>query len=77
MLNGIDTKSRPVAPEEFLYKQTLIEDYSEILKNDPFYNPNLALNNEQFHGFRSFPVEEQIPELATIPEKYRDRTDFT
>ncbi|MCX5634372.1 MAG: glycosyltransferase [Planctomycetota bacterium] len=65
-----ETKTRPVNIEEFVYKQRLGSDYAEILNRDPFYNPNLALNNEQFHGFREFPVENQIQELANIPEWY-------
>lgn len=67
-----ETKTRPVNSEELVYKLRLASDYVEIINCDPFYNPNLALDNEQFHGFRPFPVEEQIPELATIPEEYRD-----
>lgn len=62
-----ESKTRPITPEELDYQKRLIDDYSEILRNDPFYNPNLSLNNEQFHGFRVFPVEEQIPELANMP----------
>jgi GT2 family glycosyltransferase len=64
-----ETKTRPVNSEEPAYKQRLVSDYAEILNRDPFYNPNLALNNEQFRGFRQFPVEEQIPELANMPEE--------
>lgn len=70
-----ETKTRPVVAEDFLFKKRLVDDYSEILKNDPFYNPNLSLNNEQFCGFRPFPVEDQIPELANMSEDYRDGTD--
>jgi GT2 family glycosyltransferase len=70
-----ETRTRPVVTEEFFFKKRLVEDYSEILKNDPFYNPKLALNNVRFCGFRPFPVEEQIPELANLPEDYRDGTD--
>lgn len=61
-----ESKTRPITPEELDYQKRLIDDYSEILRNDPFYNPNLALDNEQFRGFRPFPVEQQIPELAGI-----------
>jgi GT2 family glycosyltransferase len=61
-----ETKTRPVNPEEFFYKQRLASDYAEILNSDPFYNPNLTLGNEQFHGYRSFPIEKQIPELRDI-----------
>ena len=64
-----ETKTRAIDPKEMLYRQRLVDDYSEILNNDPFYNPNLALNNEKFRGFRRFPVEDQIPELANLPEE--------
>jgi GT2 family glycosyltransferase len=63
-----ETKTRPVNPEELVYRQRLVSDYSEILNRDSFYNPNLALNNEQFRGFRRFPVEEQIPEFVNMSE---------
>ncbi len=63
-----ESKTRTIDPKEALYRQRLVDDYSEILNHDPFYNPNLALDNEQFRGFRSFPVEEQIPELADYPK---------
>lgn len=61
-----ESKTRPITPEELDYRKKLTDDYSEILNNDPFYNPNLALNNEQFCGFRQFSVEEQIPELGHV-----------
>jgi len=64
-----ETKTRTVNSEELIYKQNLISDYAELLNCDPFYNPNLTLNNEQFHGFRLFPVEDQIPELADMPKE--------
>ncbi len=63
-----ETKTRPVKLEELVYKQRLVSDYAEILNRDPFYNPNLALNNEQFREYRQLPIEDQIPELADIPE---------
>jgi hypothetical protein len=65
-----ETRTRPVNFEESVYKQRLVSDYAEILQYDPFYNPNLALNNEQFHGLRAFPVEEQIPELTNMPKEF-------
>jgi len=65
-----ESLTRPVNELEILFQQRLKEDYGHILYKDPFYNPNLALNNEQFHGFRQFPVEEQIPELADMPKKH-------
>jgi GT2 family glycosyltransferase len=61
-----ETMSRFVNIEMLTSKQTLITDYSEVLDKDPFYNPNLALNNEQFRGFRPFPIEKQISELTSI-----------
>jgi GT2 family glycosyltransferase len=67
-----ETKTRPIDPQELFYKQSLQSDYAEILNYDPFYNPNLSLGNEQFRGFREFPVEDQIPELADSPGDHRD-----
>ena len=64
-----ETKTRAIDPKELLYRQRLVDDYSKILNNDPFYSPNLALNNEQFRGLRQFSIEDQIPELANIPEE--------
>jgi GT2 family glycosyltransferase len=68
-----ESLTRPIT-EELTYRDRLANDYRELLQADPFYNPNLSLDNEQFRGFRAFPVEEQIPELANMPEQYRDRT---
>ncbi|MDD5457830.1 MAG: glycosyltransferase [Phycisphaerae bacterium] len=64
-----ETKTRPVQPEDWAYKKRLRDDYAEILNSDPFYNPNLSLSNEQFRGFRAFPIEKQIPELSNIIEE--------
>jgi len=64
-----ESKTRFVSKDELSYRRRLTEDYPEMLFADPFYNPNLALNNEQFRGFRQFLVEEQIPELADMPEE--------
>jgi GT2 family glycosyltransferase len=61
-----ESKTRPITREELDYRERLMDDYSDILGSDPFYNPNLALDNEQFHGFREFPVEKQIPELSNV-----------
>jgi len=63
-----ESGTRPITPDVFDYEKKLWEDYAEILKNDPFYNPNLAIDNEQFSGFRPFPVEEQIAELRGIQQ---------
>lgn len=45
--------------------RNLQQDYPEMFMNDPFYNPNLSLDNECFLGYRNFPLEKQIPELLT------------
>jgi O-antigen biosynthesis protein len=58
-----ESKTRCLDPKEMEYQQRIKDDYSDILNKDPFYNPNLSLDNEQFLGFRSFLVEEQIVEL--------------
>ena len=63
-----ESKTRPIIAEDFDYKKIFMDEYSDILKNDPFYNPNLSLDNQQFIGCRPFPVEEQIPELAGLSE---------
>ena len=70
MVKGIhyETLTRPINELEILFQQRLKEDYGHILYKDPFYNPNLALDNEQFRGYRRFPIEDQIPELADMPE---------
>lgn len=62
-----ESKTRPITKDEYVFRQRLAEDHREILLSDSFYNPNLTLHNEQFKGFRPFPVEEQIPELANMP----------
>jgi GT2 family glycosyltransferase len=61
-----ESKTRPITSEELNYRKRLVDDYSEILMNDPFYNPNLALDNEQFRGCRPFHLEDQIPELCHV-----------
>ncbi len=61
-----ETQTRDVTEDEFLFRQRFSQDYRDIQNNDPFYNPNLSLNNEQFHGYRPFPLEEQIPELSEL-----------
>jgi len=61
-----ETKTRLVTLEELDYQRRLMDDYSEILGSDPFYNPNLALDNEQFQGFREYPLERQISELCHV-----------
>lgn len=64
-----ESQTRFVSENELSYRKNIVEDHGKILNCDPFYNPNLALNNEQFHGYRPFPVTEQIPELANMPEE--------
>ena len=61
-----ESKTRLITKEELIYQKRLKEDYSNILDKDPFYNPNLSLDNEQFRGFRPFPVEKQIIELCAL-----------
>jgi len=61
-----ESKTRSITTEELVYQRRLRDDYAEILSKDPFYNPNLSLDNEQFKGFRAFPIEEQIPELRCV-----------
>jgi hypothetical protein len=61
-----ESKTRPITSEELVYQQRIKKDYSEILSKDPFYNPNLSLDNEQFNGFRPFPIEKQISELRSL-----------
>jgi hypothetical protein len=43
--------------QEHTYLAQLREDYPEVFKNDPFYNPNLSLDSEWFLGYRDFPIE--------------------
>lgn len=60
-----ESGTRRLTEEELSCKRKLVDDYAALLQRDPFYNPNLSLDNEQFHGFRAFPVEEQIAELRS------------
>lgn len=60
-----ESKTRPITAEEAAYRQRVAVDYRQYLENDPFYNPNLSLNNECFEGYRDFPPEAQLPELRT------------
>ena len=59
--------ARSITEQEVYYKEKFVSLYSEELSNDPFYNPNLSLDSEQFMGFRAFPLEKQIPELRVVP----------
>ena len=63
-----ESRTRPIKAKEHEYRKKLKEDYIEILSKDPFYNPNLSLNNQTFYGLRDFPVGEQIPGLAKFRE---------
>jgi GT2 family glycosyltransferase/glycosyltransferase involved in cell wall biosynthesis len=65
-----ELKSRPITKDEMVFRQRLAQDHNRILNNDPFYNPNLSLSNEQFRGFREFPVEYQIQELSTFIQQF-------
>jgi len=47
------------------FERRLRADWPDQWAKDPFYNPNLALNNERFAGFREFPVEEQLAFLRS------------
>ena len=47
------------------FERRLKSDWGDVLQNDPFYNPNLARDNEQFIGLREFPVESQMPFLRS------------
>jgi O-antigen biosynthesis protein len=67
-----ELKSRPITEDELVFRKRLAEDYYHILNNDPFYNLNLSLSNEQFCGFRTFPVEKQIPELSNLIQQSQD-----
>jgi hypothetical protein len=58
-----ESKTRPITAQELRCRDRIIAEYGLILLNDPFYNPNLSLNNELFTGYREFPVDEQIPQL--------------
>ena len=64
-----ETKTRFVSSrQETTYLKCFVEDYADLVKNDPFYNPNLSLQNEQFCGYRPFPVTDQIPDLMDMPQ---------
>jgi GT2 family glycosyltransferase len=64
-----ECKTRPITEDELIFRKRLAEDHCHMLNNDPFYNLNLSLDNEQFHGFRPFPIEEQIPELCHVKKQ--------
>lgn len=61
-----ESKSRPITTDEFVFQKRLVEEHLELLQSDRFYNPNLTLENEQFAGFRDYPVELQFPELVNF-----------
>lgn len=61
-----ECRTRPITTDEIIFRQRLSDDHPEILAADPFYNRNLSLKNEQFVGFRPFPVEMQIPQLLDL-----------
>lgn len=64
-----ESKTHPIKAEEHKYREIFRKEYYGILQNDPFYNPNLSLDNQVFEGFRAFSPEEQIPELAEFDKK--------
>ena len=62
------SKSRPIHLEtEAVYVQAIKAKWGLELLNDRFHNPNLALDNEQFSGYRPFPV--QMPPY--VPNRLR------
>jgi len=61
-----ESATRQISSAQFVYQRRLVEQYGHLLCSDPFYNPNLALDNEQFSGCRAFPVTEQIPDLSAV-----------
>jgi GT2 family glycosyltransferase len=63
-----ESRTRLITTKELIYRDRLRQDYPETLNRDPFYNPNLSLDNEQFKGYRPFPIEEELLELSTIQE---------
>jgi GT2 family glycosyltransferase len=64
-----ESRTRPIKAREHEYRKRFKEDYCKILLNDPFYNPNLSLNNRTFYGLRDFPITDQIPILAKFGKK--------
>jgi O-antigen biosynthesis protein len=64
-----ESKTRPVERNEIEFQKRIKSDYSDIFYSDPFYNPNLSLDNEQFRGFRPFPVKDQIVEFKDLENK--------
>jgi GT2 family glycosyltransferase len=59
-------KFRSENSENKLYLIQLRRDWPELFSSDPFFNPNLSLDNEWFLGYREFPIECQSPELMEI-----------
>ncbi len=54
-------KSRSISlPEEAEFGSRFRTDWGHLFGRDPFYNPNLSLQNERFAGFRDFPIDSQI-----------------
>ena len=58
-----ESKTRPMESNETEYQIRIKSDYPAVFNRDPFYNPNLSLDNEQFRGHAFFPVGDQIEEL--------------
>lgn len=64
-----ECRTRPITTDELVFRRRLSEDHPEMLTADPFYNRNLTLKNEQFVGFRPFPVQMQVSELRDCESK--------
>lgn len=59
-------KKRSVNVQSKTALRQLRQDYSNVFLNDPFFNPNLSLDNEWFVGYRDFSVECQIPGVKEL-----------
>lgn len=59
-----ESRTRPISKVELNGRSNFLSQYRTLLDYDPFYNPNMTLQNEQFNGFRPYPIEKQLPELV-------------
>jgi glycosyltransferase involved in cell wall biosynthesis len=55
-----ESMTRGRDPSERVYRARLQEDWTDVLKNDPFYNPNLTLEGEQLDGFRQLTAKDLL-----------------
>jgi O-antigen biosynthesis protein len=55
-----EAASRGADPEHETAVCRLAADWQDVIDNDPFYNPNLARDNEVFSGCRTFSLEEHL-----------------